>query len=64
MIEESDALDFQDAESTHAMLSEALDGLKVGLIDGRMTGDAKDKVMKQFAAKTKTNNEEKSTPAF
>ncbi len=50
LIEESEALDYQDAESTHAMLKEALQGLTVGLIHGRMKNDAKEAVMKAFAA--------------
>jgi len=49
LIEESDALHYQDAESTHAMLSEALGGLAVGLIHGRMKNVAKEAVMKSFA---------------
>jgi ATP-dependent DNA helicase RecG len=50
LIEESEALHYQNAESTHAMLSEALNGLSVGLIHGRMKNDAKEAVMKSFAA--------------
>jgi ATP-dependent DNA helicase RecG len=50
LIEESDALHYQDAESTHAMLSEALGGLTVGLIHGRMKNVAKEAVMKSFAS--------------
>lgn len=49
LIEESEALDYQDAESTYAMLQEALQGLAVGLIHGRMKNDAKEAIMKDFA---------------
>ncbi len=50
LVEESEALDYQDAESTHAMLSDALPGTTVGLIHGRMKPAAKEAVMKAFAA--------------
>lgn len=50
LVEESDVLDYQDAESTHAMLEEALPDASVGLIHGRMKADEKDRVMKRFAA--------------
>ncbi|MGI9291932.1 MAG: ATP-dependent DNA helicase RecG [Gammaproteobacteria bacterium] len=50
LIEESEALHYQDAESTFAMLKEALQKLSVGLIHGRMKNDAKEAVMKSFAA--------------
>jgi ATP-dependent DNA helicase RecG len=50
LIEESEALSFQDAESTYAMLKEALPGIKVGLIHGRMRAEEKDTIMKSFAA--------------
>ncbi len=49
LVEESAALHYQDAESTHAMLSEALPGIAVGLIHGRMKAAAKEQVMKAFA---------------
>jgi ATP-dependent DNA helicase RecG len=49
LIGESEVLDFQDAESTHAMLSEALPGITVGLIHGRMRGDEKERLMKAFS---------------
>ena len=49
IIEESEALLAQDAESTHAMLTESLQGLSVGLIHGRMKNDEKERVMKLFA---------------
>jgi ATP-dependent DNA helicase RecG len=50
LIEESEVLDFQNAEATHAMLAEALEGIKVGLIHGRMKSDEKDRAMQAFAA--------------
>ena len=49
LIEESEALQYQDAESTFAMLQEALEGIAVGLIHGRMKNDEKERVMKGFA---------------
>jgi ATP-dependent DNA helicase RecG len=50
LIEDSEALDYQAAESTHAMLREALPELVVGLIHGRMKAEDKDAVMREFAA--------------
>ncbi len=50
LIEESEVLDYQNAEATHAMLAEALEGINTGLIHGRMKSDEKDRVMKAFAA--------------
>ena len=50
LIEESEVLDYQNAEATHAMLEEALAGITVGLIHGRMKSDDKDRAMKAFAA--------------
>jgi ATP-dependent DNA helicase RecG len=52
LIEDSEELDYRAAESTHAMLKEALPGLAVGLIHGRMKPDDKDEVMRAFAAGT------------
>ena len=49
-VPESEVLDYQNAEATHAMLSEALEDTSVGLIHGRMKSDEKDRVMKAFAA--------------
>jgi ATP-dependent DNA helicase RecG len=49
LIGESEVLDFQDAESTHAMLTEALPGITVGLIHGRMRADEKERLMKAFS---------------
>jgi len=50
LIEESENLDYQNAEATHTMLGEALEGINVGLIHGRMRNDEKEQVMKRFAA--------------
>ncbi len=50
LIEDSEILDYRAAESTHAMLVEALPELAVGLIHGRMKADEKDDVMRAFAA--------------
>lgn len=50
LVEESEQLDYQDAESTHTLLSEALPTLAIGLIHGRMRAEQKDAVMQAFAA--------------
>ncbi|MCP3999849.1 MAG: ATP-dependent DNA helicase RecG [Gammaproteobacteria bacterium] len=50
LIGESEVLDFQDAESTFTMLTEALKGIRVGLIHGRMRTDEKEQLMKAFSA--------------
>ncbi len=50
LVEESEMLSYQDAESTHAMLREALKGTSVGLIHGRMRAEEKERIMKAFAA--------------
>ena len=50
LIEESDLLEAQAAEETAATLAEALPGLAVGLIHGRLTGQQKDAVMTSFKA--------------
>lgn len=50
LIGESEVLDYQNAEATHAMLTEALNGINVGLIHGRMKNDAKERLMKAFAS--------------
>ena len=49
LIEESDALEYQDAESTYEMLKEALPEQSVGIIHGRMRPAEKEQVMKAFA---------------
>ena len=50
LIEDSEVLEVQAAESTHARLSAALPELGVGLIHGRMKNEEKDAVMRAFAA--------------
>jgi len=50
LVEESEFLSYQDAESTHAMLRDALKGTNVGLIHGRMRAEEKEQIMKAFAA--------------
>ena len=50
LIEESEQLDFQAAEISHAQLTEALPGLRVGLVHGRMKGPARDDIMRAFKA--------------
>jgi len=49
LIEASDALEYQDAESTFESLSEALPDQSVGLVHGRMRPAEKEKVMKAFS---------------
>jgi ATP-dependent DNA helicase RecG len=48
LIDESEVLDYQAAEVSYEMLTHALDGLRVGLVHGRMKHTAKDKVMRAF----------------
>jgi ATP-dependent DNA helicase RecG len=48
LIEESELIESQAAESTHASLQEALPGIGVGLIHGRMASHEKERVMKLF----------------
>lgn len=50
LIEESEELTCQAAETTFAELSEVLTGLKVGLIHGRMKPTEKAELMQQFKA--------------
>ncbi len=50
LIEESEALDYQNAEATHNMLTEALPEISVGLIHGRMRNEEKERAMAAFAA--------------
>ncbi len=50
LIEESELLEAQAAEETHAMLSEQLSGLNVGLVHGRLKPAEKEKVMAAFKA--------------
>jgi ATP-dependent DNA helicase RecG len=48
LIDESEVLDYQAAEASYAMLTQALNELRVGLVHGRMKHAAKDKVMRAF----------------
>ncbi len=48
LIEESEQLDYEAAEASYAMLSEALPELKVGLVHGRMKSSEKDRGMQAF----------------
>ncbi|HEV3180602.1 MAG TPA: ATP-dependent DNA helicase RecG [Steroidobacteraceae bacterium] len=50
LIEESDELRAQAAEDTAARLAEALPGVKVGLVHGRMPSSARDQTMLEFKA--------------
>ena len=49
LIEESEALQLQTATETHALLSEALPNLKVGLVHGRLKPAEKQATMDAFA---------------
>ena len=48
LIEESEVLDYQAAEASYAMLTEALPELRVGLVHGRMRPAEKERGMKAF----------------
>jgi ATP-dependent DNA helicase RecG len=48
LIEESDELEYQAAEATHAALTGALPKLRIGLAHGRMTATKKQAVMASF----------------
>ena len=50
LIEDSDAIESQAAELTHAMLAEALPDLSIGLVHGRMKTADKERAMHAFAA--------------
>lgn len=50
LIEESEYLESEAAEPTAAALAEALPGVRIGLVHGRMAATEKDRVMKAFAA--------------
>ena len=50
LIEESEKLQLQTALDTHAALSEELDGLRIGLVHGRLKADEKAATMAAFAA--------------
>ena len=47
-IEESEVLDYQAAEASYEMLSEALPDLRIGLVHGRMRPAEKERGMKSF----------------
>ena len=48
LIEESEVLQCQAAEETAVSLAEALPGVRVGLVHGRLKSDVKEKVMQRF----------------
>lgn len=48
LIEESEVLDYQAAEASYKMLSEALPDLRIGLVHGRMRPAEKERGMKAF----------------
>lgn len=48
LVEESEALQLQTAVDTHQQLQQALAGMQVGLVHGRMATDEKQEVMQQF----------------
>jgi ATP-dependent DNA helicase RecG len=48
LIEESEVLDYQAAEKSYAMLTEALPDIRVGLVHGRMRPTEKEKGMQAF----------------
>ncbi len=50
LIEESDKLEAQAAQDAHTQLSQALPGLRVGLVHGRLKPDEKKAAMDAFAA--------------
>jgi ATP-dependent DNA helicase RecG len=50
LIDESEALPYQAAEETAAALAEALPGMRVGIVHGRMTPAQKDGAMERFRA--------------
>jgi len=50
LIDESDVLDYQAAEASYQMLTDALTDLSVGLVHGRMKNTAREKIMRAFKA--------------
>ena len=48
LIEESDVFDYQAAEASYRMLTEALPELRLGLVHGRMKSAKKDELMRAF----------------
>jgi ATP-dependent DNA helicase RecG len=50
LVEESEVLQYEAAEDTHAALAEALSRRRVGLVHGRMKPAEKERVMREFKA--------------
>lgn len=50
LVEESEALQLQTAKDTHEMLATSLDGLRVGLVHGKLHAKEKAEVMQSFKA--------------
>jgi ATP-dependent DNA helicase RecG len=50
LIDQSELIDAQAAEALYTELTEALPGIRVGLVHGRMGSDAKDDAMRRFKA--------------
>jgi len=50
LVEDSEQIESQAAESTHEMLTYALDDINVGLIHGRMKADEKERAMEDFVS--------------
>jgi ATP-dependent DNA helicase RecG len=50
LIEESEKLDLQNALETYATLTAEFEGLRVGLVHGRLKGDEKEAAMASFSA--------------
>jgi ATP-dependent DNA helicase RecG len=50
LIDQSELIDAQAAEALYTELTEALPGIRVGLVHGRMASDAKDDAMRRFKA--------------
>ena len=48
LIEESEALQCENAEQTHEMLQEQLPAIRIGLVHGRMSAPEKQEIMQQF----------------
>ncbi len=50
LVEDSEQIESQAAESTHELLTYALDDINVGLIHGRMKADEKERAMENFVS--------------
>jgi len=48
LIEESEAMQLQTATETESVLKEALPGVRIAMVHGRMAGDLKDNIMHDF----------------